>query len=186
MTMFSNLAHLLFGRRQPMLCIGACGWFNLFKVRIPLAALNTHLYVAGKTGMGKSSFLLSLADQLIRNHQGMGLLDPHGDLVTDLLATLASYPRHQPWLSEPANRQRVVYVDLQSEYVVPFNPLARRDLEPYVIAQGVIEAFKRTWPQELAAAPRFTNLALYSLLVLIENKLSLAGVAPAVDRQAVA
>jgi hypothetical protein len=42
-----------------------------------------------------------------------------------------------------------------------------------VITQGVIEAFRRTWPRELAAAPRFANLALYSLLVLIACRLSL-------------
>ena len=95
--MFSHLFTLLRVPRQPMLTIGCSGLFGWQKVRVPLSTLNTHLYVAGKTGMGKSSFLLSLADQLVRTDQGIGLIDPHGDLVSDLLATLASYPQQHPW-----------------------------------------------------------------------------------------
>ena len=88
-------------------------------------------------------------------------------------ATLASYPRKRPWLNVPQNRRRIVYLDPRSKSVVPFNPLVASHTEPYVIAQGVIEAFRRTWPAELAAAPRFANIALHSLLVLIANRLSL-------------
>jgi hypothetical protein len=162
-----------FHRHRHTVCIGTRGPFGLCKVRLPLAALDTHLYLVGKTGKGKSSYLLSLALQLITQGEGVGVIDPHGDLVTDLIATLASYPRPRPWLTLPHHRQRVGYLDPRSEYVVPFNPLAARQAEPYVIAQGVTEAFRRTWSAELAAAPRFANLALYSLLVLIENRLSL-------------
>ena len=71
------------------------------------------------------------------------------------------------------DRCRIVYLDPRSRTPVPFNPLVARWVEPYVIAQGVIEAFMRTWPAELAAAPRFANIVLHSLLVLIANRLSL-------------
>ena len=91
--MLNHLLNSVLGPRQPMLTLGTSGLFGWHKVRVPLSTLDTHLYVAGKTGMGKSSFLLSLADQLIRANQGVGLIDPHGDLVSDLLATLASYPQ---------------------------------------------------------------------------------------------
>jgi DNA helicase HerA-like ATPase len=104
--MLNDLLQPLLGPRPPQLTLGTAGPWDLQPVRVPLATLDTHLYVAGKTGTGKSSFLLSLADQLIRGGQGLGLLDPHGDLVSDLLATLASYPVKQPWLSVPANRAR--------------------------------------------------------------------------------
>jgi hypothetical protein len=145
----------------------------LHKVKVPIDALDTHLYCVGMTGKGKSSYLLSLAHQLMTQRQGIGLIDPHGDLVSDLLATLASHPRKRPWLDGERNRRRIVYLDPRSRTPVPFNPLVARWVEPYVIAQGVIEAFKRTWPAELAAAPRFANIALHSLLVLIANRLSL-------------
>src|SRR5260370_39445399 len=42
--------------------------------------------------------------------------------------------------------------------------------EPYAIAQLVIEAFRRTWPEALMEAPKFSNVMLASLMVLIKTK----------------
>lgn len=66
-------------------------------------------------------------------------------MLTNLLTMLWG-PR-PPLLSVGANRRRVVYLDPRQDRIMPFNPLA--------------------------AAPRFANLALYALLALIENHLSL-------------
>lgn len=160
-------------RRGKRIMLGSRGPFGLFKTPVPLKAFDTHMYIVGKTKKGKSQFLNHLAFQLISQSQGVGLIDPHGDLVNNLLAYLASYPKDQPWLSVPENRRRILYVDATREdYVVPFNVLATDD-EPYITAQNVIEAMRRTWAEELRAAPRFANVALHSLLVLIEMRLSL-------------
>ena len=166
-----------FGQRQQTLCLGTRGPLGVIQERIPIETLNSHVYVCGQTGKGKSSYLLHLAQQLIVSNQGVGLLDPHGDLVSDLIATLAAYPKRRPWLADPHNRHRVIYLDPRSEHRLPFNPLASTDHAPYVVAQHVIEAFRRTWREELTAAPRFTNIALHSLLALIANKLSLIDLA---------
>jgi hypothetical protein len=163
-----------FHRPEPRIVLGSGGPLGLFPTSLPLKDFDTHMYIVGKTKKGKSSFMLSLAQQLIEHHQGMGLIDPHGDLVSDLLSYLASYPKGNPWLANPVNRRRIIYFDPTiSEYVVPFNPLAANSVLPYVTAQAVVEAFRRCWHEELKAAPRFTNLALYSFMALIENHLSL-------------
>src|ERR1700739_1336857 len=44
-----------------------------------------HMYVIGKTGMGKSTLLENLAIQDIRNGEGMAFIDPHGSAVEKLL-----------------------------------------------------------------------------------------------------
>src|SRR5438270_5341233 len=44
-----------------------------------------HLYVLGKTGTGKSTLLRNLILQDIAAGEGIGLIDPHGDLATDIL-----------------------------------------------------------------------------------------------------
>ena len=44
-----------------------------------------HLYIIGKTGTGKSKFLMELMKQDIRNGDGMCFMDPHGDAVEELL-----------------------------------------------------------------------------------------------------
>src|ERR1700753_4325081 len=43
-----------------------------------------HMYVIGKTGMGKSTLLENMAVQDIKNGEGMAFIDPHGK-TADLL-----------------------------------------------------------------------------------------------------
>ena len=44
-----------------------------------------HLYVIGKTGMGKSTLLENMAIQDIENGSGIGFIDPHGGSAEKLL-----------------------------------------------------------------------------------------------------
>jgi len=60
-----------------------------------------HVYAVGPTGVGKSTLLANLALQDIAAGDGLALLDPKGDLVTDVLARV---PEHR--------RDDVVVVDL--------------------------------------------------------------------------
>lgn len=172
-----------FSRNQttPKILIGTRGLFGLRKVKLPITAWNRHQGIFGKTGKGKSSYIVSLASQLIyasntpshHAQHGVCVIDPHGDMVTDLIGLLASYPKERPWLSVPANRQRVLYIDPHSEYVAPLNPLLADNMHPYQIAQSVIEVMRRVWYDELKSAPRLVNMALYSLWVLTIHQLSI-------------
>ena len=44
-----------------------------------------HLYVVGKSGSGKSTFLYNLAMGDIAAGEGVAVIDPHGDLALDIL-----------------------------------------------------------------------------------------------------
>jgi hypothetical protein len=158
----------MIGSPRPHLTLGTFGPLNLFPCRLPLSAFDTHLYVVGRTKTGKSKLLQSLLYQLIEQGQGCGLLDPHSDLCDDLLAQL------QPLLAtNPALRERIVYFQPgREDYLVPFNVLSTPG-EPYSVAQNVLEAFRRTWPESLREAPRFANIVLAALLLLIERGLTL-------------
>lgn len=48
-----------------------------------------HVYVIGKTGMGKSTLLENMAIQDLKNGEGMAFIDPHGK-TADLLFELCS------------------------------------------------------------------------------------------------
>ena len=145
---------------------------GLSKYTVPIEDLDTHIYVVGRSGKGKSKFLEGLLWQLIASGQGCGLIDPHGDLANNLLKLLAYQPlgkRRQPWMSNPENANRVIYCEPgRTDYFIPMNMLTSSD-SPYVIASNVIEAFQRTWSETLSAAPQFKNVALHSLLLLIEQ-----------------
>jgi len=55
------------------------------EIKIKLNDRLRHMYVIGKSGVGKSVFLQNLAAQDIRAGHGVCVIDPHGDLVDDIL-----------------------------------------------------------------------------------------------------
>lgn len=152
------------------LVLGKTGRWSFFPpISIPQNARSGHMYVVGKTGKGKSKFLEWCLYQDIAAGRGCGVIDPHSDLIADLLVLL--YNTNQ--LANDAARDRIIYLNpADHTHVIPFNVLAVSG-EPYRIAQNVIEAFHRTWPDSLAAAPHFDNVMLHSLLLLIQAKLTL-------------
>src|SRR4030042_5112866 len=49
-----------------------------------------HLYVIGKTGMGKTVMLKNMAIQDIQDGRGIGFVDPHGEAAEELLDFIPS------------------------------------------------------------------------------------------------
>lgn len=59
-----------------------------------------HVYVIGKTGTGKSQLLEEMVMQDIKNGKGLGVIDPHGDLITGILQRIP-----------PERAEDVIYFD---------------------------------------------------------------------------
>lgn len=55
------------------------------EVYISQADRQRHMYIVGKTGTGKSEFLKDMILQDIRNGEGVCVIDPHGELVDDVI-----------------------------------------------------------------------------------------------------
>lgn len=162
-----QLLPFLSSRRKQHVCLGTRGLFGLSALRLPLAHLRTHFYLVGTSGSGKSKLLQHLLFQLAAAGWGGGVIDPHSDLVSDLIAQLASHPKRQPWLANPVNQRRVIYLDpARSDTVVPVNLLRSSFATPYAIAENIVESFKRVWPDTLSEAPRFAQILRNALLVL--------------------
>ena len=156
------------------LYVGQAGPWGIWPVLMPLRSFQSHIYAVGQSGVGKSKFLQHILFELTTKGHGCGVLDPHSDLASDLLAQLTSYPKQRPWLSYQANRERLVYVDpSRSSHLIPMNILLNTQATPYDIANNVIEAFRRVWPDTLSEAPRFAQIMRNAVLVLATHKLSL-------------
>lgn len=165
--------------KKSSLHIGSQGAWVRSPLSISLDDFNSHLYVVGQSGQGKSKFLQQLLVQLASTNWGCGIFDPHSDLASELLAQLAAYPRGHPWLKEPANYQRLIYLDpSRNDYLVPFNILKSTTNTPYEIAENVVESFRRVWPETLAEAPRFAQILRNAVLVLALKGLSLLEIEP--------
>ncbi|MHB8968229.1 MAG: hypothetical protein ACYC57_08215 [Thermoleophilia bacterium] len=54
---------------------------------LPEEDRSTHMYVLGSSGVGKSKGLANWILEDINNGRGCGVIDPHGDLVNDIVET---------------------------------------------------------------------------------------------------
>jgi hypothetical protein len=140
-------------------------WFATTNARPPFQCFGIrqadrlfHLYAIGKTGVGKSTLLETLALQDIRSGRGCAVLDPHGDLVTRLSASIPPERRaHLVYFNAPDPRQPYGY-----------NPLRRipKDKIP-LAASGLMEAWKKLWAE--AWGVRMEHILRYTLYALLED-----------------
>ncbi|MEM8496303.1 MAG: type IV secretion system DNA-binding domain-containing protein [Planctomycetota bacterium] len=72
--------------RSDALCLGRSPFDA--PVTIALSDRLRHLYLVGQTGTGKSTLISNLIVQDLHARHGVGLIDPHGDLATQLLAEI--------------------------------------------------------------------------------------------------
>lgn len=95
-----------------------------------------HMYVLGKSGMGKSTLLSNMLLQDIKNGDGVCVVDPHGEMVEDLLGVI------------PKERLNdVVYFNPSDiEYHVGFNVLeVYDDRYKHLVASGIMGIFTKIW-----------------------------------------
>ncbi len=65
-----------------------------------------HMYVLGKSGSGKSVLLEYMAGQDVQNGDGVGVIDPHGDLVEDVLSRVPKERAKDIVVFDPGDRER--------------------------------------------------------------------------------
>ncbi len=116
-----------------------------------------HMYVIGKTGMGKSTLLENLAVQDIMNGEGLAFIDPHGKSA-DLL--LEYIPEHRI-------KDVVYFAPFDLDYPISFNVLEDVGADRrHLVANGLMSAFKKIWVDAWSARMEYilTNI----LLALLE------------------
>lgn len=93
-----------------------------------------HTYVVGASGTGKSTLLLSMALQDANAGHGFAVLDPHGDLIDDIVARLPEHRVDDVLLFDPADEA----------FPVGFNILkAHSELERTLLSSDLVSVFKR-------------------------------------------
>ncbi len=116
-----------------------------------------HMYVIGKTGMGKSVLLTNMAYQDIINGNGVAVIDPHGDLVEDLLNYIPNYRVNDVIYFNPSD----------INFPIAFNPLESVNPEHrHLIASGLIGVFKKLWADSWG--PRLEYLLRNAILALLD------------------
>ncbi len=117
-----------------------------------------HVYIIGKTGMGKTALLENMAIQDIRKGKGVGIVDPHGEAAEKILDFI------------PADRiNDVIYFNpADLNHPMPFNVMEKVDPEHrHLVASGLMEVFKKIWPDVWSA--RMEYILNNSILALLED-----------------
>jgi hypothetical protein len=65
-----------------------------------------HTYIIGKTGTGKTEFLKTMIMQDINNGEGLAVIDPHGDLIEDILKMMPPKRAEEVILFDPSDTER--------------------------------------------------------------------------------
>lgn len=116
-----------------------------------------HMYAIGKTGMGKSTVLENMICDDIRSGKGVGVIDPHGDLIDGVLRSIPKSRSNDVILFEPADR----------DFPISFNPLECRDPDQRpLVTSGLMAVFTKLWPE--AFSGRMEHILRNTLLALLE------------------
>jgi CxxC-x17-CxxC domain-containing protein len=116
-----------------------------------------HMYVIGKTGMGKTNLLENLAIQDIQKGHGIAFIDPHGDTAEKLIKAI------------PANRiNDVIYFNpADQDFPIAFNVM--EDVGPeyrHLVASGLVGVFKKIWADSWG--PRLEYILRNAIMALLE------------------
>ncbi len=117
-----------------------------------------HMYVIGKTGMGKSTMLENLAIQDIQSGRGIAFIDPHGTTAEKLLDYV------------PASRVKdvVYFAPFDLDHPISFNVMedVGKD-QRHLVVNGLMSVFKKIWGEE-SWSDRMAYILTNILLALLE------------------
>jgi len=119
-----------------------------------------HMYTIGQTGVGKTSLLREMIRQDMKNGEGVGVIDPHGDLIED---TLANVPRERiddVVLFEPFNLERPCGLNML-EWDLP-------EQKDFAVSE-MISIFTQLFPPE-TIGPMFEHYMRNAMLALMADK----------------
>ena len=122
-----------------------------------------HMYVIGKTGTGKSEFLKAMIMQDIKNGEGVAVIDPHGDLIDDVLKLIPSKRSEDVILFDPSDTQRPM----------GFNMLDAKTEEQkhYIVSSIIGLMYKLFDPHQTGIiGPRFEHAIRNAMLTVMYEK----------------
>ncbi len=116
-----------------------------------------HMYLIGKTGMGKSTILENMIVEDIRAGKGVAVVDPHGDLAEKIIKFIPSSRVNDVIYFNPAD----------IEYPIAFNVVEQ--VEPHLrhlVASGLIGVFQKLWADSWG--PRLEYILRNAILAILD------------------
>ena len=122
-----------------------------------------HFYIIGKTGTGKSEFLKSMIMQDVNAGEGLAVIDPHGDLVEDILRLIPPSRAEDVILFDPSDTERPM----------GFNMLeAETEQQKHFVANSIIGLMYKLFDPNKTGiiGPRFEHAIRNAMLTVMYQK----------------
>ncbi|HPJ97894.1 MAG TPA: type IV secretion system DNA-binding domain-containing protein [Candidatus Hydrogenedentes bacterium] len=123
-----------------------------------------HVYILGSTGTGKSTLLANMIIQDIRNGHGVSVLDPHGDLYTQILENIPPERVDDLILINPCDTERAVGIN----FLEAADPSCRKEM--HLLVNEMMSIFKRLYMRE-TQGPIFETYMRNAMLLVMENEI---------------
>ncbi|MBU1349540.1 type IV secretion system DNA-binding domain-containing protein, partial [Patescibacteria group bacterium] len=121
-----------------------------------------HTYIIGKSGVGKSILLANMAIQDILNGEGVCVIDPHGDLIQDVLRRVPPERAEDVILFAPADIERPLALNLL-EYDSKYP-----EQKTFVINE-MIKIFDKLYDLKATGGPIFEQYMRNALLLIMDS-----------------
>lgn len=132
---------------------------NKREVRFQRKDRSRHHYIIGKSGSGKSALLAYMARQDIINGEGVCVIDPHGDLVEDILNYVPKERIKDVIIFDPADQERPMGLNLLE---------ATTSAEMDLMSSQATEIFIKLFGDEIFG-PRIQHYFRNACLTLMED-----------------
>jgi hypothetical protein len=130
------------------------------QVRIKRDDRRRHVYVIGKSGVGKSVMLSNMIIQDIQNGEGVAVVDPHGDLINAVLPHIPKERAEDVVHFNPSDMERPVGLNMLE---------ATTPEEKDFAVQEMIAIFYKLFPPEMIG-PMFEHNMRNVMLTLMEDE----------------
>jgi len=122
-----------------------------------------HMYIIGKTGTGKTEFLKDMIMQDIRGGEGLAVIDPHGDLIEDILPLIPPERSEDVILFDPSDTKRPMALNmLEAE---------TEEQKHYVVSSIIGLMYKLFDPHQTGIiGPRFEHAIRNAMLTVMYEK----------------
>ncbi|MFA5109752.1 MAG: type IV secretory system conjugative DNA transfer family protein [Patescibacteria group bacterium] len=132
------------------------------EIRMKRADRRRHTYIIGKSGTGKSVLLANMAIQDIQNGEGVCVLDPHGDLITDILDRMPPERAEDVIIFSPGDLERPLALNL-------LDYDERYPEQKSFVINEMIGIFDKLYDLKATGGPMFEQYMRNAMLLIMDD-----------------